>query len=129
MPPSITPIPTRPNSRRRMFARWPGEFIRPVWATGMVGARARFSPAVVKRTFACMHAIEWRESLRRLVRKVTARKHISRMTSRNFRQSGSAASGRDPRLSLLVHQIQHLFFQIRTRTRLLDFERKRNAFV
>ena len=28
-----------------MFARWPGEFIRPVWATGIVGETGHFNRA------------------------------------------------------------------------------------
>ena len=89
-----------------------------MWATGIVGAErevfTRRNESNIRRT----HAIERRESFRRVVCEVSARKHVRRMTSRNFRQFRIGRQRLQSRsLSFLVYKVQHLLFQIRTRPR------------
>ena len=113
-----------------MFARWPGEFIRPVWATGNRRREREVFTRGDEANVCRAHAIEWRESFGRVVCEVTARKHVSRVTSRNFRQFRIGRERRQSRsLSFLVYQIQHACFQIRTWPRLLDLERQLYAFI
>ena len=80
--------------------RWPGEFIRPLCATGRVGASARFSPAVRKLTFASrIRSKGSRPS------GVSCAKYPRANMSAEWRRatsvsSGSATSGRSPAAAL-----------------------------
>src|ERR1043165_9842102 len=77
-----------------------------------------------------LHAIEGRESFRRVVREVTAREHVGRVLPRDLRQLRIGRQRTKSRCnSFLIHKLEHSLLQVRSRPDVRHLERQRDAFI